>query len=53
MTSEESVEIIQQFLKHNLAGMDPHFAEAIKKAIEVLTIDASKQKMKENMKKNA
>ena len=53
MSSEESVEILQQFYRHNLQGMEPALAEAIKKAIEVLTIDASKQKMKENMKENA
>lgn len=36
-----------------LKGTDPKFKEVIKKAIEVLIIDASKQKMKENMKKDA
>lgn len=47
MSSEESAEILQQFYRHNLQGMDPALVEAIKKAIELAVIDASKQKIKE------
>ena len=47
MTSEEALEHLQFFSKNILKGTDPVFAEAIKKAIEVLIIDASKQKIRQ------
>ena len=50
MTSEEAVEQIKIFLHSNIQQLPPQLAEALRTAITVLTIDASKQKMKEVMK---
>lgn len=53
MTSEECAEYLKEFYRNALKGADPQFMEAIKKAIELAVIDASKQKIKENKENNA
>ena len=50
MTSEESAEQIKTFLHSNIQQLPPQLAEALKTAVTILTIDASKQKMKERVK---
>ena len=50
MTSEESAEQIKIFLHSNIQQLPPQLAEALKIAIKILIIDASKQKMKEVIK---
>ena len=52
MSSEESLENIRLFLHNAQAQIEPVLYESFKKAIKVLTIDVSKQKMKEPLKKN-
>lgn len=47
MTSEESAEQIKMFLHSNIQQLPPQLVEALKTAIKILIIDASKQKMKE------
>ena len=51
MTAEETLNTIKQFYHSlNPAATDPTLMEAFKKNIEILTIEVSKQKMKENKK---
>ena len=51
MTTEETLNNIKQFYHSlNPAITDPTLMEAFKKNIEILTIEVSKQKMKENKK---
>ena len=46
MTSEDAVENIKTFLRNSQNQIEPILLESFKKAVEVLSIDASKQKMK-------
>ena len=51
MTAEETLNNIKQFYHSlNPAITDPTLMEAFKKNIEILTVEVSKQKMKENKK---
>lgn len=50
MSTEDSVDVLKAFLKQNLKMLDPSLAEALKKAIEIMIIEVSKQKAKENKK---
>lgn len=51
MTAEETLNAIKQFYHSlNSAMTDPTLMEAFKKNIEILTVEVSKQKMKENKK---
>ena len=51
MTTEETLNTIKQFYHSlNPTATDPTLMEAFKKNIEILTIEVSKQKMKENKK---
>lgn len=49
MNSETALEHIKM-LRKNLNGAAPELFQALDKAIEVLVIDASKQKMKNELK---
>ena len=55
MNKEESLELLQRTYHAQATGgappWDPQFAGAIKTAIDVLVVEVSKQKMKDNLKK--